>query len=92
MFRDDEFVSVNPIEVSPVLLTQTLTALHLSRTKVMAPLALVSKLAVIMEEAQTKVELGAGGGELAGAVLLVASVVVKADLEGEAADMQSSSL
>lgn len=42
----------------------------------MAPLALGSKPAVIMEEAQTQVELGAGGGELAGAVRPVAFVVV----------------
>lgn len=54
----------------------------------MAPLARGSKLAVIMEEAQTEVEIDAGGGVPAGAVRPVAFVVVKADLGGEAADMQ----
>lgn len=49
----------------------------------MAPLARGSKLAVIMEEAQTEVELGAGGGVPAGAVRPVAFVVVRADLEGK---------
>lgn len=49
----------------------------------MAPLARGSKLAVIVEEAQTEVELGAGGGVPAGAVRPVAFVVVRADLEGK---------
>lgn len=49
----------------------------------MAPLARGSKLAVIVKEAQTEVELGAGGGVPAGAVRPVAFVVVRADLEGK---------
>lgn len=47
----------------------------------MAPLARVAILAVALEEVQTEVGLGAGGGVLAGAVRTAASVVVEADLE-----------
>lgn len=83
MIRDDELVSVDHREVSNVLLTQALDALRLVGTKGVAPLAGDSELAVPLDEVQTEVGLGAGGGVPAGAVRTVAFVVVRADLEGK---------
>lgn len=88
MSCDDGFVSVDPVEVSHILLTQAFDVLHLVGTKVMVPLALVAVHAVILQEVKADVELGAGGGVCAGAMWTVAFVVVKADLEERAANRQ----
>lgn len=83
MFHDDEFVSVDLVKVSYVLLTEAFENLHLCRTKIMAPLTLRPKLTVTLEVVQAEVKLDAAGGELAGTVQTTAFVVMRADLQGK---------
>lgn len=82
MFHDDEFVSVDLVKVSYVLLTEAFENLHLRVTKIMAPLTRSPKLTVTLEVVQAEVRLVAGSGELAGTVRTIAFVVMRADLQG----------
>lgn len=83
MFHDDEFVSVDLVKVSYVLLTEAFENLHLCGTKIMAPLTRRPKFTVTLEVVQAEVKLAAGGGELAGTVQTIAFVVMRADLQGK---------
>lgn len=83
MFHDDEFVSVDLVKVSYVLLTEAFENLHLRGSKIMAPLTCRPKLTVTLEEVQAEVKLAAGGGKLAGTVRTIAFVVMRADLQGK---------
>lgn len=83
MFHDDEFVSVDLVKVSYVLLTEAFENLPLRGSKIMAPLTCRSKLTVTLEVVQAEVKLAAAGGELAGTVQTTAFVVMRADLQGK---------
>lgn len=80
MTHDDEFISVDHKKVCNILLTEPSENLRSLCFNVMGPLTRRAKLTVTLEVVLADVKLGAGGGELAGAVQTVALVVMWAYL------------
>ncbi len=82
MIQDDEFISVDLMKVSHILLTETFEELHSMCINIMGSLTRRAKPAVALEVMLADVKLDAGGGEFARTVWTVALVVMWADLEG----------
>lgn len=74
--RDDELVSEDCVKVLNILPTKSLEKLHCLCIKSVASLAAGTKFTVTLEIVLAHMELGAGGGEAAGAMQTVARVVM----------------
>lgn len=81
LFFDDAFVSVYLRKFYNIFLAESSENLHSLGTEVMGPLTRRSKFTVTPQKVLADVELGAGGGELAGSMRTIAFVVMWANLE-----------
>lgn len=82
MTRDDELISVDLVKVFNILPTESSEELRCVFIQAMVSFTRRAKLAVTLEKVLADMELDAGGGEFAGAVLTVALVVMWAYLQG----------
>lgn len=82
MTHDDEFISVDPLKVFNILLTEDMENPHSLCVNSMGSLTRRAKFTVTLEIVLADMKLDAGGAELAGAMQTVALVVMWAYLEG----------